>query len=349
MSQTDQNLLLIGSQYPQSLQNELVQTASEIGLKIIPSSIGSFKSGERFCELYPGLKEQFEENQTEIEGANVHVVMNMEEDPNLVMIDAINIAETLKEYGAAHVHLILSFAPFARQDRAFDNRMVSIMGKTFPKHLRYAGVDQITTFDMHSKAAEKFYVDYFGDDVRFLSALGEIYKVVQKTENTKYAAPDGFDKPNDIAQGKARNLAHMGFGDNCDLAEHMIGLKKVHTGPSTVEVTKAAGDAKDSDVILIDDMGDTLGTIKEAAAVTKEEGAVSNTAVFTHALLSDNSLEIMTSKTINGKTNPVDRLVFTNSILSVYNKVAALPEEQKTHVEIVSVLPLIKQALILAA
>jgi ribose-phosphate pyrophosphokinase len=349
---TDKHLLLIGSQYPQNFKTELLHTAEELGMKVIPADIGSFESGERYCELYPGLRDKFAENQKEIAGAIVHIVLSMQDDPNLLMVDAINIAETVTEYGGIP-YMDLTFSPFARQDRRFDNRMVSVMGKTFPKHLHAAGVKHVTTFDMHSKASEKFYTDYFGENVLFLSALEEIYKTIKQVVGNdtavKYAAPDGFDKPNDIAQAKARQLTRMDFGDNCDLSEHMLGLKKIHTGPSTVEVTKAAGDSEGTDVVLIDDMGDTLSTLKKAANVTKEDGARTTTAAFTHALLSGNSLDIMTQETIDEQPNPIDRFIVMDSILSVYDKVSALPEEQQARIRVISMLPLIKQALTLTA
>lgn len=346
MINTDKNLLLFGSNYSKNFKTELSQAFPE--LEVIPASIGSFNSGERFCELYPNMQQQFEQNKASIAGAKVHVVMNMEEDANLLMIDAINIAETLKEYGAAYIHLLLSFAPFARQDRQFDKRLVSIMGKTFPKHLYYAGVDEVTTFDMHSKASEQFFIDYFGEKAHFLSALEELYKATNPNANTAYAAPDGFDKPFDIAQGKSRKMTRMNYGEDCVIEEHNIGLKKTHIGPSEVKVTKAAGTAQGKDVTLIDDMGDTLGTIIEAGSVTKEDGALSNTAAFTHAILSGNSLDITTAEIVKNCKNPIDHFVFTDSILSVYRKVDVLSEEQKARVQIVPMLPLFKQALKMA-
>lgn len=352
-SHPQNTFVLFGSTYPQAIKQQLTDTAELLGYKVLPADIGAFKSGERFCELYPSMQQQFAENKRDIEGARVQILISMDNDPSEMMVDCINIAETVAEYGGIP-EMIISFAPFARQDRAFDKRMTSIMGKTFPKHLKCAGVTKVTTFDMHSKASEKFYIDAFGEEnVHFLSALDEIHRAVREithdSPQTKYAAPDGFSKQHDVAQTKARRLTRMDFGEDCILAEHMLGLEKVHTGPSTVEVTKASGDANGCDIVLIDDMGDTLGTAEKAALVTKQDGANSTIISFTHAVLSDNSLDIMTRDTVKDYKNPVDTFVFTDSILSAHEKFDRLSDQQKERVRIISMAPLLKHALTLSA
>lgn len=345
---TDKNLLLLGSSYPSFIQNDLIDSATQLGMKIIPADIAGFKSDERFCELYPDQREKFLENQQTIEGANVHIVMNMQDDPNKLFVDAINTIETVKEYGAASIHIVLSFAPFARQDRVFDNRMVSVMAKTFPKHLRCAGADRVTTLDVHSKAAEKFFVDYFGEkQTCFLSAVDEIYKTVQTIThgNVKYGAPDGADKPQDVAQRKARKITRLAYGEVDNLQEHMFGIIKSHTGTNSTEVKEFIGNVHGCDTVMIDDMTDTGGTLINGAFTLKENGARKVIAAITHGIFSENSLEILTVDKINDRDNPIDVLLVTDSILNIHKKVSALPEKQRARVQIVSTTPIIKQAL----
>lgn len=352
MTHTDKNLLLIGSQFPQNIQNDLIDSASELGMKVISADIGAFKSGERFCELYPNQKELFTENKEEILGANVHVVMNMQNDPTVLFFDTINTVETLKRYGAASVHLVLGFSPFARQDREFENRMVSVMGDTFPKHLKCAGVDRISTIDMHSKASEQFFINHFGNEnVTFLSAVNEIYEAVctmtNNESNTKYGAPDGADKPQDVAQRKARQITRIAY--TSELEPHMFGIVKGHTGVNSTEVKEFIGDVDGCDVVMIDDMTDTGGTLVNGAFTLKENGAKKVIAAITHGIFSENSLDILTAENIGDKVNPIDVLIVSDSILDIYEKVAHLPEDQRAKVKIVPTVPLMKQTLKFAA
>lgn len=346
------NLLLFGSTYPQSIQNDIIDTASELGMSIIPASIGAFKSGERFCELYPEQKANFIQNKDDIAGANVHIVLSMTDDLNALFVDAVNVAATAKTYGAANVHLIMGFAPFARQDREFNNRMVSIMAQTFPRVLKCAGVDRVTTFDVHSKAAEGFFTDAFGaDNIRFLSAVNDIYQTVQTITcgHVKYGAPDGADKPDDVAQRKARLITKQAYGDDCDLSENMFGIIKSHTGVNSTQVKDFIGDVTNCDAVELDDMTDTGGTLVNGAHALKQHDAKTVTAALTHGIFSGNSLDMLTADKVDGEANPINTILVTDTILSVYDKAAALPTAQQDRVRIIPTTNLIKQALRLAA
>lgn len=347
---TAKNLVLFASKYPKHVKQELLQAVSDIGFKVLPANIGSFVSGERFCELYPQQQELFAENKAEIAGSTVHVVINMPAKPETLFFDAINTVETLKDCGAETVHVIMPFAPFARQDRAFDKRFVSQAAKLLPKHLKAAGADYVTTFDMHSKAAEKFYTDIFGtQNVNFMSALALIHETVQTLVEpeaiVKYGAPDGGDKPNDVAQIKARNLTQLAMGSDCNLTDHMFFITKRHEGINLTKVMKMEGTVDGADAIEIDDMIDTGGTTRKGALKLKEKGAKRVIAPSTHGIFSGNSLDNLTRDTIDGKANPIDHLITSDSIVTVYRKAKRLTDAQQKKVTIFSTTRLVKKAL----
>lgn len=344
------NFTLLAGRYPKAIETDINQITRDLGYNILNADIDSFKSQERYCELYAGQKNQFNQNLEDIKDATVHVVLYATEKMDNVFVDAINISETLKEYGAGKVHMILPFAPYARQDRKFDKRFVSIMGRTLPKHLKYAGVDTISTFDVHSKASEKFYTDFFGiKNVQFLSADNLIYQEAKKNvpENSiiKVGAPDGSNKPNDVAQAHAREITRHVHGEKVNLKEHMFFIEKKHISANETVSEMTAGNVENAVTLIRDDMTDTCGTLVNAAKLLKENRASMVIASVTHGIFSGDSLQKVTADLIDGKPNPIDIILTTDSNLSIYNKVNDLPPKNRERVKIVSTKPLIRKAL----
>jgi ribose-phosphate pyrophosphokinase len=350
LTQSHKNMVLFAGTYPKSIKNDLHNVAKDLNLTILPASIGAFKSGERFCELYPGQKETFAQNKADIAGANVHVVLSMNSNPDKFFFDAINIVETIADCDPATIHVVMPFAPFARQDRAFDKRFVSRMAKTFPKHLKTAGADMITTIDVHSDDAERAYINCFGaDNVQFLSMLYPFSHKVKTLGNSQdrvvFGAPDGGDKPDDVAQRKARRIAKSLYGSQMDPQKHMFFITKRHKGINTTEVMNLQGDVKDAQAVILDDMADTGGTLVNGARALKNAGAKKVIATFTHPILSGNSLSRLTSPTIEDKENPIDMLITTDSIMGIYAKAKRLTDDQRSRLHILPTAALVSGAL----
>ena len=345
------NLVVFAGAYPEKISQDLTQVVDQLGYKILPASIGAFKSGEANCELYKGQKDLFVQNKHEITGSTVHIVADIGTDINKFFVDTVNVVATVKEYGAKNVHVVLPFAPFARQDRRFANKMVSVMGKTFPKMLKAAGAKSVTAFDMHSKASESYYVKAFGErNVAFLSAAGlmaeEVLALTKGAGHLQVGAPDGYDKPDDIARAKAENFETI-INKNKGWTDYpnSFGIVKRHVSTNETEATLAAGRVKGKTAVIVDDMVDTGGTLKNAARILKAEQASKTITAVTHPILSGDSLEVLTFETVDNEANPIDRLVLTDSIMSIYGKIEALPAEQKERVRVTSIVPLIKQAI----
>lgn len=338
------DFILFASSYPDAMRAQILQAAHDLGYQEIQASIGAFSSGERFCELM--------ENGTDITGGTVHVLMNMSSDMNTDTINMINIAATLKEYGVAKVHAVMPFVPYTRQDRTFAGRKVSVMAKTYPKLLKAAGVDYITTIDMHSIAAENFYKDAFGtDNVQLLSAAKELCTAVGVDVIEKVGAPDGGDKPNDVAQRKAHELA-MFINDKRVADGHVaddlsFAITKRHLGVNTTEVVEFRGNVKGCNALEIDDMTDTGGTLLNGAETLKNNGARQRIAVVTHGIFSGSSLDVLTSQQIKGRENPINLLVVTDSLIDIYKKFENLSKEQQEKILIVPTENILKQALTL--
>lgn len=187
-----------------------------------------------------------------------------------------NLMELLLMIDAAHrasAHRVIAVMPYfgwARQDRK-DRPRVSIGAKMVANLLRAAGVDRIMTMDLHADQIQGFFdipVDHL-----YASSIFVPYMQSLNIENLSIAAPDmgGAKRANAYSQ---------------HLNAPMIISHKQRERPNVVGKMTAIGDVVDRNIIIVDDMIDTAGTITKAADMFMERGARSVRAAVTHPLLS---------------------------------------------------------------
>jgi len=194
----------------------------------------------------------------------------------LLMVDAARRASARK------IIVVLPYFGFARQDRK-DKPRVAIGAKLVANMLMAAGIDRIMTMDLHADQIQGFFevpVDHlFGSTIFY----PEIEKL--NTGNLIMAAPD--------AGGAKRSNSYAKRLD--------IGLALCHKqrkkANEVAEMT-VIGDVKGKDVILVDDMCDTAGTLTKAADLFMQKGAKSVRAFCTHAVLSGPAYERLTNSAI---------------------------------------------------
>lgn len=203
----------------------------------------------------------------------------------LLMVDA------AKRASAQNVNVVIPYFGYARQDRK-DKPRVAIASKLIANLLSAAGTDRIMTCDLHADQIQGFFdipVDHMDGAyifVPYLKSLG--------LKDIMFATPDvGGIK-------RARNFAK--FFD-ADLAV----CDKYRKEANKVASMRLIGEVAGKDVILVDDLVDTAGTICKAAALLKENGAKSVRAVCTHAVLSGNAYE-------NVDSSVLEELVVTDTI-----------------------------------
>lgn len=203
----------------------------------------------------------------------------------LLMIDAARRASAYK------IVAVVPYFGYARQDRK-DRPRVSIGAKLMANIFTAAGVDRIITMDLHAPQIQAFYdvpVDHL-----FASAVFVPYLRKLALGNLTIASPDvGGSK-------RANAYAHH-------LGTDLIICHKTRFKANEVEHIKVIGDAKGKDVVLIDDMIDTAGTITKAAAAIHEMGANSVRVFATHPLLSSPAIERI-------REAPIEELVVTDTI-----------------------------------
>ncbi len=187
----------------------------------------------------------------------------------LLMIDA------AKRASAYKVIAVIPYYGFARQDRK-DRPRVSIGSKLSADLLSTAGVDRIITMDLHADQIQGFFnvpVDHL-----FGSAIFAPYIQQLKLDNLTVSAPDmGGSKR---ANAYSRHL-------QCE----MVLCYKLRKKPNVVEEMSILGDVSGRNVVIIDDMVDTAGTLILAAQKIMERGAKSIRAFATHPVLSGNAIE----------------------------------------------------------
>lgn len=203
----------------------------------------------------------------------------------LLMIDA------AKRASARHVTAVLPYFGWARQDRK-DKPRVPIAAKLVAKMLETAGATRIITMDLHADQIQGFFekpVDHLFASTIFLPYLRNL-----KLENLTIASPD--------MGGSKRAYAYSKF-----LESDVVICYKQREKANVISHMELIGDVTGKNVVLVDDMVDTAGTLTKAADVMMERGALSVRAICTHAILSGDAYEkIENSKLIE--------LIVTDSI-----------------------------------
>lgn len=187
----------------------------------------------------------------------------------LLMIDA------AKRASAGYITAVIPYFGYARQDRK-DKPRVPISSKLIANLLEAAGADRIMTMDFHAPQIQGFFdipVDHLKSEAIYIPYLQE-----QDLSNVIFASPDvgGTKRARVYSKHFERNLVI------CD---------KYRKRANEVAEMTVIGDVTDADVILVDDLVDTAGTLCRAAGILMEKGARSVRALCTHPVLSGNAHE----------------------------------------------------------
>ena len=195
----------------------------------------------------------------------------------LLMVDA------AKRASARKIVVVIPYFGFARQDRK-DKPRVAIGAKLVANMLMASGIDRIMTMDLHADQIQGFFevpVDHLYGSTIFHP---EIVKI--NNDNLIMAAPDAGGTKRSNSYAKRLNIG-------------LAICHKQRKKPNEIAEMTVIGDVKGKDVILVDDMCDTAGTLTKAADMFIEKGASSVRAFCTHAVLSGPALERITNSAIS--------------------------------------------------
>jgi len=187
----------------------------------------------------------------------------------LLMLDA------AKRASARHITAVMPYFGWARQDRK-DKPRVPIAAKLVAKMLEAAGATRIITMDLHADQIQGFFeipVDHLFGSTLFLPYLQKL-----NLENLTIASPD---------MGGSKRAYSYSKALECDV----VICYKQREKANVIAHMELIGEVTGKNVVLVDDMVDTAGTLTKAADLMMERGALSVRAITTHAILSGNAYE----------------------------------------------------------
>ena len=253
--------------------------ANHFGIEIGQVNFSRYSDGE--------FQPSFEES---VRGARIFIVGSTHPSSENLM-EMLLMLDAAKRASARHITAVMPYFGWARQDRK-DKPRVPIGAKLIAKLLESAGATRIITMDLHADQIQGFFekpVDHLFASTIFLPYINSL-----KLSDLTIASPD--------MGGSKRAYAYSKF-----LSSDVVICYKQREKANIISHMELIGNVEGKNVILVDDMVDTAGTLTKAADLMKERGAISVRAICTHALLSGNAYE-----KIEG--SQLEELIVTDSI-----------------------------------
>ena len=244
------------------------------------ATVTSFPDNESFV--------RYNEN---IRGMDVFLVQSTCSPANHNVMELLIMIDAARRASAASVTAVLPFFGYSRQDRK-DQPRVPITSKLVANLLVAAGANRILTMDLHAQQIQGFFdipVDHLYASPVFFEELKS-----RDLNNITVFSPDvgGMKMANAYAEVLE---CPLGF------------VAKRRTGASTVEAMNLVGEVEGREILIIDDMTETAGTLIAAAKILKDRGAKKVSAIVSHGVLNDTGKERL-------RTGVLDELITTNTV-----------------------------------
>ena len=279
-----------------SANRELAQQICEvIGVPLGQATISSFPDGETYIKI--------DEN---IRGRDVFIVQPTCPPTNQHLMELLIMVDAARRASADRITAVIPFFGYARQDRK-DQPRVPITAKLVANLLTAAGVSRVLTMDLHAQQVQGF----FDIPVDHLYSLPVLIRYLRERLNRKtvVVAPDvgGLKMASAYSQALGVNLA--------------IVAKQRKTATET-KALYLLGEVAGHDVLLVDDLTETAGTLTSAATLLKKNGALDIYAGVAHAVLADVAIPRLQNsqikELITTNSTPVRAVEgFTTTVLSV--------------------------------
>lgn len=253
--------------------------ASKYGQNLSRMDIQKFSDGE----IHPVIQES-------VRGAYVFFIQSTPSPPANIM-ELLLMIDAAKRASAGYITAVIPYFGYARQDRK-DQPRVPISAKLIANLLEAAGANRVMTMDFHADQIQGFFdipVDHLRSEAVFMPYLEKF-----DLTNTIFAAPDvGGVK-------RARKYAKV-------FNTPLVICDKQRVKANEIASMTVIGEVKGKDVIVVDDLADTAGTLCRAADALVEKGATNVIAICTHPVLSGNAYE-------NIENSQLSRLIVTDTI-----------------------------------
>jgi len=257
----DKELKLFSGNANPALAREI---CGHLGISLGEATVSSFSDGE--------IRVRIEEN---VRGADVFVAQSCCTPVNTSIIELLIMIDALKRSSAYRITAVIPYFGYARQDRKEQPR-VPISAKLMADLITTAGADRVLTMDLHAGQIQGF----FNIPVDHLYATPVLLDYINK----RGAADLVVVSPDAGGVERARAFAKR-------LQAQLAIIDKRREGPNNTQVMNIIGDVDGRNVLLLDDMIDTAGTIVQGAQACAEKGARMVWAGCTHPVLSGPALE----------------------------------------------------------
>lgn len=244
-------------------------------------TVDAFPDGETFVKI--------EEN---VRGEDVFLVQSTSPPTNHHLMEMFIMMDALRRASASRMTAVIPFYGYARQDRK-DQPRVPITAKLVANLLVAAGANRVLTMDLHAQQIQGFF-DIPVDHLYAAPVMYEYFKQ-KNLHQLVVVSPDvgGLKMAHAYAQVLEAGLAIVA---------------KRRKNASEIESMTVIGEIRGKDVLIVDDLTETAGTLKAAADLLKKKGGRKIFACVSHALLNDLGIERL-------RNSPIDELITTDSVL----------------------------------
>ncbi len=265
-----------------------------IGVPLGEATVTSFPDGESFVKINENVR-----------GHDVFLIQSTCPPSNHHLMELLIMIDAAKRASAHRITAVLPFYGYARQDRK-DQPRVPITAKLVANLLTAAGANRVLTMDLHSQQIQGFFdipVDHLYASPVFFDYLSKLNK-----DNLVVCSPD---------VGGMKMAA--AYADTMGVGLGLVAKKRRNA--TTVEAISIVGEVAGKDILLVDDITETAGTLTAAAKILREHGARSVRACVSHSLLGEIAYERLRSgaidELITTDTVPVDPKGLPITVLSV--------------------------------
>jgi len=292
--------IISGTAHPQLAKD----IAKVMGLPLCDATVNTFPDGESFVQIKESIR-----------GADAFIIQPTCPPTNHNLMELLVMVDAVRRASASRITAVMPFYGYARQDRK-DKPRVPITSKLVANLLTAAGVNRVLTMDLHAAQIQGFFeipVDHLHSVPVLIKHLKANY--VKDMNNLVVVSPDIGGVKN------AKSYANI-------LGTELAIVAKQRISATEVNAHAVIGDVQGKDVLMVDDMTESGGTLCAAAEVLKQHGAARIFAAVSHGVLNEKARARLA-------TSPIERLLTSDSVPMAYGE----------QVDTVSIAPLLAQAI----
>lgn len=263
-------------------ENLSQKIADHLGLKLAKRTSDTFSDGEVHVQILDDIR-----------GKDIFIVQSTNPPLDQHLFPVLLLADAARRGFAKSINLVIPYFGYARQDRMAEPN-TPISSKVIADILHSVSINHIITIDLHSAQTQGFF-DMTIENITLEKQFADYINGHFKVNTFAIASPDAGGVK------RARKIADL---VHCN---DVIIIDKNRYVKNKSKVMNIIGDPKDKNIIIVDDMIDTAGTICHAATALKEHGAKHVSVMVTHPVFSGHAYENLSSEDI-------DRVIVTNTL-----------------------------------